>query len=246
MSRKLTKKANRIAILGLMCSGKTHAALFLKNRGGHDNFNHILFATPLKKIGEEILNLDNGLALAYEYLMDLGVGDSLNRIHMEERGWNDNLLDNEKYLAQLAEIRLILKETQALPYTPPKSRVRLQHLGTDLRLRVLPTVWIDILLNSLREDQSYVLDDCRFMNEHKALKENGFTIIKLMVSPEMQKKRLEALYGEFDPKILTHASELDFDKMDADEGLEIDADRPLREMLIDIKEKLDIYDKNSD
>jgi len=246
MSKNLTKKVNRIAILGKMCSGKTHAAMFLKNRGGHDNFNHVLFAHPLKKICEEILNLDNGLILAYEYLNYLGVGNSLNRIHMKEKGWNDNLLDNEKYLAQLAEIMLLLKETQALPYTPPKSRLRLQHLGTEFRTRILPTVWVDILLNSLQKDKSYVLDDCRFINEHTALKDNGFTIIKLVVSPEMQKKRLENLYGEFDPKILTHVSERDFDKMSADEGLEIDADQPLREMLIDIRERLDLYDKSSD
>jgi len=229
----------RIAITGKMCSGKTHVA---KDTSGIEGRGilHVLLASPIKKICEEILNLENGLILAYEYLNYLGVGDYLNTIHGAEKGWNNSLLDNQGYLNKLTEIRILLKETQDLPFTPPKSRLRLQHLGTDFRTRIYDRVWIDILLNSLEDDKSYVCDDCRFMNEYEALKDKGFTIIKLTVSPEIQKKRLENLYGEFDPKILMHASELDFDKMEASPGMEIDADQPLEEMLTEIREKLGV------
>jgi len=229
----------RIAITGKMASGKSSVAKYLAELEGHD-INHVLLASPIKSICEDMLNKENGLLLAYEYLNYLGVVGSLNRMHCEEKGGNDNLLDNKKYLAQLAEIKLLLEETKALPFTPPKSRERLQHLGTDFRTRIYDRVWIDILFNSIEEDKSYVCDDCRFLNEYKAFKAEGFTIIKLVVSPEVQKKRLDSLYGEFDPKILQHSSELDFDKMEASPGMTFDADRPLHEMLEQVKIRLDL------
>ena len=41
-----------------------------------------------------------------------------------------------------------------------------------------------------------VVDDLRFPNEYKALKDNGFKIIKLTISEELQEKRLIETYPE--------------------------------------------------
>ena len=47
-----------------------------------------------------------------------------------------------------------------------------------------------------KNDEMYVIDDVRFSNECKKLREHGFKIIWLKVSTEERERRIRALYGE--------------------------------------------------
>ena len=107
------------------------------------------------------------------------------------------------------EMLQILKEAKDIPREQPKPRRRLQFIGTEGgRKRIGPNIWINILKKRLSEslDTNWVLDDCRFVNEYEALKED-FITIKIIMDKETQLKRLLTLYPDFDPKALEHASE---------------------------------------
>lgn len=57
-------------------------------------------------------------------------------------------------------------------------------------------VWVKYLLDKADLTKNIIVDDLRFPNEYKALKDNGFKIIKLTISEELQEKRLIETYPE--------------------------------------------------
>lgn len=64
---------------------------------------------------------------------------------------------------------------------PMSAREVLQFVGTDIFRKMNDSVWVDIVINSIKADQSEVavIADCRFNNEAKAIKENGGILIGL-------------------------------------------------------------------
>jgi hypothetical protein len=112
-------------------------------------------------------------------------------------------------------------------------RPLLQYVGTQLgRELVDDNIWIDAFKESFRAAEGSgpsfkaVIDDCRFVNEAEALRELGFKIIKLKrdetervrtIRQELQHqvRTVEELETALEA-ILTHPSEAEVDKINAD------------------------------
>ena len=73
-----------------------------------------------------------------------------------------------------------------------------------------------------------VCDDCRFENEHLALKANGWVGIFLAVSDEIRESRLQKIDGDAQVSTLNHASEVSVDVF-KDELIQIDASQKLED-----------------
>ncbi len=121
-----------------------------------------------------------------------------------------------------------------------KDRKLLQIIGTEAARQVVDTnIWVnrfaqDIkIVNNTRKlmgfsDVGFVCDDCRFLNEHKSLKENGWIGIYLNVSDEARIERLTKRDGNAQVTTLKHSSELDMDKF-KDDLIQFDASGTIEE-----------------
>ena len=58
------------------------------------------------------------------------------------------------------------------------------------------SVWLDCLIREAEEHELVVCDDVRFVNEAKTLKEHGWTLIKLVITDDLQKQRLQNTYPD--------------------------------------------------
>ncbi len=104
-----------------------------------------------------------------------------------------------------------------------KDRNLLQILGTDVgRMLVNKDIWTNRLLEDIymidetrkrlnMSQISYVLDDCRFSNEHKNLKNQGWIGIFLDTLDDVRIKRLSGRDGNVDIELLNHKSETEID-----------------------------------
>ncbi len=168
--------------VGKMCSGKTTYANIAKKVFGHEV---ISLASPIKRIVNDLENSEEILEKEIFPYLDLSS-------------------------MQKQVMYAVCEHTKSIPSKGPKFRERLQYLGTDgARDKVDQNIWINYLLNKTASttDKYWAVDDVRFINEFEALK-NSFNAVLIMVSPEVQKARIEKLYGGFDPNVLVHASEL--------------------------------------
>ena len=89
-----------------------------------------------------------------------------------------------------------------------KDRKLLQQIGMKMR-QINADVWINLLMrkvvnaqNDLKAmfgshlDMRVVVDDCRFVNEVRAFKEAGYTLIRIHIDDDLQIKRLKKTYGK--------------------------------------------------
>ena len=91
-----------------------------------------------------------------------------------------------------------------------KDRELLQQIGTHMR-KIDNNVWANYVIKQSKLYNYIVIDDLRYKNEYDLLKKNGFIIIKLVISKELQLKRLKNTYKsnyENHLKNLNHESEL--------------------------------------
>lgn len=95
-------------------------------------------------------------------------------------------------------------------------RKMLQYIGHNMREWTADDIWINCLIASLRPDGRYIVEDARYPNELRALKDNQFFLVRINIDPEEQKKRIIAKYGNYDESIFTHPTEvlLDSEKFD--------------------------------
>ena len=99
-----------------------------------------------------------------------------------------------------------------------KDRVLLQQIGTKLR-EIRPSVFIDYVIHETSDSNNYLLDDARYVNEIMTLKENGWYLIKLIISKELQEQRIKKTYPDTYQKHLqrlTHISETQQDTLSLD------------------------------
>lgn len=68
------------------------------------------------------------------------------------------------------------------------ARALLQHVGVRERLDD-PDYWVRKLADHLQPGTFYIVDDCRFPNEARAMKAAGFLLVRLDVSPGVQAAR---------------------------------------------------------
>lgn len=186
----------KIAIVGKMHAGKTTLANMLVER----SYTRMAFADPVKEIAAEMLN-------KFLYCMN------------DDRAFGLDSINAEK--------------------GHPAIRGLLQLVGTELGRQWYgpDTIWIDMFkdrIEALDElDRSFDLppevrivnDDCRFVNESVALKELGFTIVKLRrpedervasIIAALKKQNKDASPQEISrqlEKILGHGSETEVDNI---------------------------------
>ena len=134
-----------------------------------------------------------------------------------------------------------------------KDRNLLQIIGTDCgRAKEYENIWVDRFCEDLRIVQrsreklglsknNFIVDDCRFANEHEALKKCGWVGIYLDVSDEIREKRLAKRDGTSQKETLQHSSETSVDgfkdqlvKIDSSQTLE-KTYRQLSDLIHDIR-----------
>lgn len=115
-----------------------------------------------------------------------------------------------------------------------KDRKLLQVLGTDVaRETIDKDIWINRFVEDIKivtetykklyeSYISFVLDDCRFINEHELLKNRGWIGIYLDVPDEVRIQRLCGRDGTAQEHTLQHSSELELNKFKDDLDYKID------------------------
>jgi len=97
-----------------------------------------------------------------------------------------------------------------------KDRGKLQDLGEAVRL-IDEDGWINKTLERLEfaaEGQCFVVDDCRFPNEHDALVEAGFVTVRILAGYGTRVSRLRANGKLQDESQLQHKSETALDHVE--------------------------------
>ena len=74
-----------------------------------------------------------------------------------------------------------------------KDRSLLTSIGQKMR-EINPDVWITYVLKQTEDIEYCLIDDLRYQNEYESLVKNGWKIIQLKVSDELQEKRIKEIY----------------------------------------------------
>ena len=74
-----------------------------------------------------------------------------------------------------------------------KDRSLLTSLGQKMR-EIDPDVWINYVIKEAAEIDYCLIDDLRYQNEYIALAKNGWKIIQLTMSDDLQEKRIREIY----------------------------------------------------
>jgi dephospho-CoA kinase len=182
----------KIAISGKMASGKTTAANILRDKYGYKVCS---VAAPIK----EIASIATDEKKVAEVIMRLC-------------NWN---------VARAQKCKEAFKnmypkyEGHDLTFKDNKTRSFLQELGRTFR-EIDPDVWIRDLIQRSRSENLVVIDDLRYRNELRLLKEAGFITIRLNITEDIQKERLKNLYGHVDNDKINDSSETDLDNSEFD------------------------------
>jgi hypothetical protein len=91
-----------------------------------------------------------------------------------------------------------------------KNRELYVDVGQSMRA-IDPMVWANYLLRQTKHENFVVIDDLRFKNELFALQENGWKIVRLQISKELQMKRLKECYSNHIEHLLHLNSEPETD-----------------------------------
>lgn len=90
----------------------------------------------------------------------------------------------------------------------PRYRPLMQKLGTDWFRSYDPDVWVNCLLARVELDiHRIVVDDVRFVNEARILRDKGWKLIYINASDEVRKQRCIERDGHWDESVLDHPSE---------------------------------------
>lgn len=111
-----------------------------------------------------------------------------------------------KFAQPLYDIQNYIYERTYLP-KGKKDRLLLQWLGTEWGRTIDSDLWVNILMKDLKNKSGNLyVTDCRFKNEIKVLRENGFKLYRVERPTE---ERIKA-----GASLMTHASERDLDDFD--------------------------------
>lgn len=182
-----------LMFVGKMASGKTTMAKIMCEEFG---YKRISLADPIKSVLYGLHRGENVYELVEEHIFPFV----------------------ELSAEQQTRVVELAKESMDIDDAGPKYRKQLQFFGTDgCRNQVASDIWIRVLygrVDAAPLKQNFAVDDCRFVNEYTELLDL-FRPVILYISPAEQQKRMRELYGEFDPSVLTHASETEFELIQA-------------------------------
>jgi len=121
---------------------------------------------------------------------------------------------------QLIECGLLLHEAGSMT-----AREVLQFVGTEIFRRMYEPVWVNLLINRIKEESPMiaVIADCRFDNEAQGVKDAGGTVVKLTRQTEVDNHQSERGFDKFD----------DFDKVVDNKNMSIkECNQAILEFLI--------------
>lgn len=122
-------------------------------------------------------------------------------------------LDERFYVTRFA--KMVKKIATELFFMEEKDRLLLQQIGTKMR-EIRTDVYVNYVIKECEDEEFCLLDDARYINEIKRLKETGWILVKLNIPPELQRKRIIACYPDtFEEHLsrLTHESETQSDML---------------------------------
>ena len=90
-----------------------------------------------------------------------------------------------------------------------------QKVGGSVRAIFGEQVWVEILLNEadllISQGKKVICDDLRLQVEYDLFNKQDYTLIRLDIDPEVQKKRILELYKTYNNEALTHPTETALD-----------------------------------
>jgi hypothetical protein len=90
-----------------------------------------------------------------------------------------------------------------------------QKVGGSVRAIFGEQVWVQILLNEaallISQGKKVICDDLRLQVEYDLFNKQDYTLIRLDVDPEVQRKRILELYKTYNDEALTHPTETGLD-----------------------------------
>ena len=104
-----------------------------------------------------------------------------------------------------------------------KDRNLLQSIGTSMR-SINPDVWVNYIIKC--DEKHIIIDDLRYENEARILKDNNWYIIRLNITDKLQKSRIIKTYPDtFQDHLnnLRHESELEISILDKYIDLELES-----------------------
>lgn len=98
-----------------------------------------------------------------------------------------------------------------------KPRYHYQYIGQAMRV-LDANVWVNYLLKTIEKEDYHriVITDVRQENEVRSLKENGFTLIKIVADDDVRVSRMISSGDIFSPEDLNHETEQFAEVVDAD------------------------------
>lgn len=124
------------------------------------------FASKIKQIVALLINCD---------VKDLEDESFKNKILSKE--WWKYKLPNGQLLAYTDNNPDFIKKYNLIKMTP---RLMMQLIGTEgMRDIIHPNIWITSLFNDYKEDSNWLITDCRFPNEAKAIKDRNSILIRV-------------------------------------------------------------------
>jgi len=112
----------------------------------------------------------------------------------------------------------------------PRYRQLMQKLGTDWFRAYDEDVWVNVLLSRTSlETHPVVVDDVRFPNEARILRDRGWQLIYINASDEVRQQRCIDRDGHWDESVLSHPSETQIEEAAQYAQYSIDGDLELKE-----------------
>ena len=77
-----------------------------------------------------------------------------------------------------------------------KDRVLFQKIGDGARNELFEDIWITTMLRQCNSEEYIIVDDVRYYNEVIKLEEQGWNIIKINISNDLQEQRIKRTYPD--------------------------------------------------
>ena len=199
-------KTNTVAFAGKMCSGKTTMAEFLVR---NYDFTRIAIGDQIKKASNMMVEDMNRLK---NYLDEM-TPEYSKEIYAEYEEYKEQT-KNAEFVKQGS----IYVKNEAY-------RGLTQKTGDIVRSKYGSDVWIMLLMKEankiITNGGKVVCDDVRLNVEKELFEKEGYSLFKLEIDPEEQKRRIIEMYHTFDPKALEHKTETDLDDVVFSEKVKI-------------------------
>jgi len=127
------------------------------------------------------------------------------------------LCPTAKIISMAGKLKLVVNEV----FNPEQKDRKLLTTIADLFKSIDQNVWVKCVDRETQiSDHSWILDDLRYKYEYKYLKKKNWKTIRIIISPDIQLKRLKIKYKENYKTHLehfNHSSEIDLDDIPYDE-----------------------------